>query len=35
MEVLSFNPDERSVTFRILTNINCGYRGLEAGLPTK
>ena len=35
MEVLSFDSSERSVTFRILTDINCGYRGLQPGLPTR
>lgn len=35
MEVLSFDSAERSVTFRILTDVNCGYRGLQAGLPTR
>lgn len=35
MEILGFDPDERSMTFRILTDINCGYRGLQPGLPTR
>jgi len=35
MQVLSFDSSERSVTFRILTNVNCGYRGLQSGLPTR
>jgi len=35
LQVLSFDSSERSVTFRILTDINCGYRGLQAGLPTR
>jgi hypothetical protein len=35
LEVLSFDSEARSVTFRILTNINCGYRGLQHGLPKK
>ncbi len=26
-------PNGRRVDFKILTDINCGYRGLEAGLP--
>ena len=26
-------PNGRRLDFKILTNINCGYRGLEAGLP--
>ncbi len=35
LEVLAIDDSTRSVTFRILTNVNCGYRGLEAGLPKK
>lgn len=35
MQVLSFDSAERSVTFRILTDVNCGYRGLQPGLPTR
>ncbi len=35
LEVLAIDDVERSMTFRIVTDINCGYRGLELGLPTK
>jgi hypothetical protein len=35
LEVLSFDDAQRSVTFRILTNVNCGYRALQVGLPKK
>ena len=35
LRVLGFNDEERSVRFRILINLNCGYRGLELGLPTR
>ena len=28
-------PGGRKITFEILNNINCGYRGLEEGLPTR
>jgi hypothetical protein len=35
LEVLSIDPDLRAVRFRILANRNCGYRGLEPGLPTR
>ena len=35
LEVLSFDPGQRSVKFRILADVNCGYRGLEPGLPTR
>ncbi len=33
LEVLSLDQSTRSVRFRILTNINCGYRGLLPGYP--
>jgi hypothetical protein len=32
-EVLEVNPVERSVTLQFLVNINCGYIGLEPGIP--
>lgn len=35
LEVLSFDAAQRSVKFRILANVNCGYRGLEPGLPKR
>jgi hypothetical protein len=35
LEVLSFDSTAKSVKFRILVDINCGYRGLAPGLPTK
>ncbi|HEV8358762.1 MAG TPA: hypothetical protein VGQ17_18555 [Gemmatimonadales bacterium] len=35
LEVLGFDDGQRTVTFRILANVNCGYRGLEVGLPRK
>jgi hypothetical protein len=35
MEVLGFDDTARSVRFRILSNINCGYRDLEVGIPSK
>ena len=35
MEVLSIDAPTRSMTFRIVTDINCGYRGLELGIPKK
>lgn len=35
LEVISFDSAARSVKFRILVDINCGYRGLEPGLPEK
>jgi hypothetical protein len=33
LEILSFDDAARLVTFRILTNDNCGFKGLEPGLP--
>jgi len=35
LQVLSFDPVQRSVKFQILANVNCGYRGLEPGLPKR
>ncbi len=35
LEILSFDQPQRSVKFRILANVNCGYRGLELGLPKR
>jgi len=35
LEVLSFDDVARSVTFRVLTDDNCGYKGLEPGLPSR
>jgi hypothetical protein len=33
LEVLSFDEDARTVTFRVLTDDNCGFKSLEPGLP--
>jgi hypothetical protein len=33
LEVVSIDDVARTVTFRVLTNNNCGYRGLQPGLP--
>ena len=33
LQVLSFDDAQRSVTFRVLANINCGYKDLDPGLP--
>lgn len=33
--VIAVDPNQRRVTFEILTNINCGYRSLEPGRPTQ
>jgi hypothetical protein len=35
LEVLSFNDTTRTVTFRVLTDDNCGFKGLEPGLPDR
>jgi len=35
MEILQFDDAARIVTFRILTNDNCGFRSLEPGLPDR
>lgn len=33
LEVLTVDPTARSVTFRILVGDNCGYIGLQPGIP--
>jgi hypothetical protein len=33
LEVTSLDATARTVTFRVLTNENCGYKGLQPGLP--
>lgn len=35
IEILSFADSTRSVKFRILADNNCGYRGLEPGIPKR
>ena len=35
LQILSFDASQRSVKFQILANVNCGYRGLEPGLPKR
>jgi hypothetical protein len=34
-EILNIDPQARSITMMSLVNVNCGYRGLELGLPTQ
>ena len=34
LEVVSFDDVARTVTFRILTDDNCGFKGLQPGLPS-
>ncbi len=33
--VLAIDPNARLITLEALVNVNCGYRGLEPGLPTQ
>lgn len=35
LEVLAFDDVARTVTFRVLTDDNCGFKGLEPGLPNR
>jgi hypothetical protein len=35
LHVLDIDPAARAVTFEFLVNLNCGYRGLEPGLPVE
>ncbi len=35
LQVLGFNEEDRSLWIQVLSNINCGYRSLEPGLPKK
>jgi hypothetical protein len=35
VEVLSFDDVARTVSFRVLTDDNCGFKGLEPGLPKR
>lgn len=35
LEVVSFDDIARAVTFRVLTDENCGFKGLEPGLPDR
>jgi hypothetical protein len=33
LEIVGFDDVARTVSFRILIDDNCGFRGLEPGLP--
>lgn len=33
--IIAIDPNERRLTFEVLSNINCGYRSLEPGRPTQ
>jgi hypothetical protein len=35
LEVTGFDPLARTVTFRVINNENCGFKGLEPGLPDR
>jgi hypothetical protein len=35
LEVQAIDNGARTVTFRVLTDDNCGFKGLEPGLPTR
>jgi hypothetical protein len=35
IEIVSFDELARTVTFRVLTNDNCGFKGLQPGLPDR
>jgi hypothetical protein len=35
LEVTGFDPAAKTVTFRMLTDENCGFKGLEPGLPDR
>jgi hypothetical protein len=35
VEVVSFDELARTVAFRVLTDDNCGFKGLEPGLPKR
>jgi hypothetical protein len=35
LEVLSFDDAKRTVTLKVLANVNCGYRNLQVGIPLK
>jgi len=35
LEVLAVDTTARTVQFRVLVDRNCGYHGLQPGLPSK
>jgi hypothetical protein len=35
LEIMAVDDSARSMKFRIVANVNCGYRGLELGFPKK
>jgi hypothetical protein len=35
VEILNLDLEERFVVFRVLANLNCGYKSLEPGIPSR
>ncbi len=35
VEIIEFDAGNRTIKFRVLGNLNCGYKGLEPGIPTQ
>jgi len=35
VEILSLEAETRTVRFRVLANLNCGYKSLQPGIPTQ
>jgi hypothetical protein len=35
LEVLELNTVDRLMTFKVMSNVNCGYRSLAPGVPTE
>ena len=35
LEVVAIDDGAKLVAFRVLTDDNCGFKGLEPGLPTR
>jgi hypothetical protein len=35
MEILEFDETNRTIKFRVLANLNCGYKALTTGLPSQ
>ena len=33
VEILQFDADNRTLKFRVLANLNCGYKSLQPGIP--
>ena len=35
VEILGFDAENQTIRFRVLANLNCGYKGLQPGIPTQ